>query len=176
MKKTLLILILLILSFEISAQAVKPKKEINKEGWDLPLLSQAVEGYENEAAFFDKAPSIRKDEISVTKQFFRLKSPFQIERKTISSKESNIVTTNYLEAKSFITFSVNGKIFAYSIAYTGAYSSEGEDVIDGTTYRGTSGYTGCMACFFYLDEDGDGIFEARYSTWQLPLVPDWVKK
>jgi len=171
--KILLILTFLILPFQINAQDIKSKKVIKKEGWTLPSISDAEEGGKKNPFDEDVSNNVaQKEKILIELQIFKLKTPWRVKFETVSSNKDSEI---YSEAGDFVIYLVNDKVFAYGVRTVG-YSCSKTEVINGTTYKGTCGYLGCSSHSFYLDEDGDGKFEARYYTWELPLVPDWVKK
>lgn len=58
------------------------------------------------------------------------------------------------------------KVFAYSASYVPYVVEE----------HGTRSYAGGIFTFYYYDEDGDGVFETRYSNTPSALfVPKWVR-
>ena len=163
LSKILFILIVLFFAFEINAQNEIPKKEVKAEGWNLPSTNDFKEGEKGSVML---NVSGQTEKIAVYVQVFIPKTPLRIRRETNSAdKEKAAETEVYSEIRDFRAYSINGKVFAYEIQTVGYKCSEG-----------ICGYLGCASDSFYLDEDGDGKFEARYYTWELPLVPDWTKK
>jgi hypothetical protein len=157
----LLILIILLLSFEINAQDKASNKLVKEEGWNLPSISEAVEVEKGKVTFNNKQDKDAQEEkLLIDAQAFDLKKPI---RDKVDAESSDSETV-YRVTRSFIIYSLNGKVFAYSLPYVGAYTSN-DKVINGVTYKGVSGYLGCAGEFYYLDEDGDGKFEARYYTY-----------
>lgn len=59
-------------------------------------------------------------------------------------------------------YSAKGKVFAYAIRYT-PYLGEGQSV------------AGVLETIF-MDSDGDGLFEGRIHSIDMPALPEWVKK
>jgi hypothetical protein len=68
-------------------------------------------------------------------------------------------------ARNFISYEVNGKVFAYRFTYY-AVMTKNRQI---TTRAGAAGDV------YYIDEDGDGTFERYLGEMPLRFLPDWLK-
>lgn len=78
-----------------------------------------------------------------------------------SDKELDIFSEKRA-VEAMFAISVKGKVFAYEVTYS-PYVGKNINV------------TGIYEVF-YVDNDGDGLFEEQLHTLKLETVPEWVKK
>ena len=177
MRKIGLALILGLLFFSIgtysqSSDDSKPtllrlEKIIKQDVWEIPDLS-------NEKSFY----LTRSDGIFIKSYSFIQKVPPQkFEYYSLDEKDKSLkVFSRDCALRNSESYSVNGKIYAYSficvpIAYGDAINEKGEIVGKSMTLIGIT------LSFSLFDEDGDGKFETKYLTDKLPeVVPDWIKR
>jgi hypothetical protein len=148
----------------VSAQNSQKLREatVKKEGWLVPGRND----FRQELKVFEKDI----DGICVIHRI--LKSPSEIvvdvtgrKVKLFAKRKSN---DRIFSVREFSVYEAKGRIFAYSVSLVPL------DI----TRRGNlfyKSYIGVMYDLFYLDEDGDGIFESKYSL-SLPKLPDWVRR
>lgn len=149
----------------VSAQNSQKPREANvkKDGWIVPGLDD----------FRQEAQVIEKDIEGIRVIHHILKSPAEIfvdangRRVELFAKRKS--KDRIFSVRNFSAYEIKGRIFAYSVSLV---------PID-LTRRGNliyKSYIGAMYDLFYLDEDGDGIFESRYGGLPLPKLPDWVRR
>jgi hypothetical protein len=149
----------------VSAQnSQKPRKVVVKrEGWLIPgrddfkQVSKVVEKNIEGVAINQKVLDART-EIIVDVDGNRIK-PF-VRRK------SNVPLYS---VRGFSMYESNGRVFAYGVDLVPVSFIRGKNYWEKT-------YAGAMYNLFYVDEDGDGIFESRYSGLPLRQLPGWVQR
>jgi hypothetical protein len=163
-----LVLLGAILSLQIhlvSAQeSQKPHKvTVNKDGWLVP----GRDDFKKESKVIEK----NIDGVEVTHRI--MESPAEIfvdvSGKTVELFAKRKSDALILSVRGFSVYEANGRVFAYGITLVPV------DV----TKRGKlyyKSYIGAMYSLFYLDENGDGIFESRYVGLPLPSLPDWARQ
>jgi hypothetical protein len=72
------------------------------------------------------------------------------------------IFTNKRQIAVMSEYSAKGKVFAYAITYT-RYLGKDQSV------------AGVLESIF-MDSDGDGLFEERIHSTEMPPLPDWVKR
>jgi hypothetical protein len=149
----------------VSAQnSQKPRKVVvKKEGWLIPgrddfkqvsnIVEKNIEGITATQKVLD-APN----EIVVDVDGNRVE-PF-VKRKS---------NARLLSVRSFSAYESNGRVFAYGVSLVPVFFTRGKNYWEKT-------YAGAMYNLFYVDNDGDGIFESRYGGLPLPQLPEWVRR
>jgi hypothetical protein len=149
----------------VSAQdSQKPRKVmVKKEGWLIPgrddfkQVSKVVEKNIDDVAVIHRileAPT----EIIVDVDGNRVK-PF-VRRKS---------DVRLFSVRGFSVYESNGRVFAYGVALVPVFFIRGKNYWEKT-------YAGAMYNLFYVDEDGDGIYESRHGGLPLPKLPEWVRR
>lgn len=144
--------------------AQKPRKVVvKKDGWLIPgrndfkQVSEVVEKNIEGAAVTQKvldAPT----EIIVDVDGNRVE-PFV-------TRKSNV---RLFSVRGFSAYESNGRLFAYGVSLVPVFFVRGKNYWQKT-------YAGAMYNLFYVDEDGDGIFESRYNGLPLRQLPEWVRR
>ena len=152
-------------TYFVSAQeSRKPRKVmVNKDGWLVP----------GQDYFKTESKVVKKniEGIEVTHRI--MASPAEI-FVDVSGKRVELYAKRksddwIFSVRDLSVYEVNGRIFAYGVTLVPV------DV----TRRGNlyyKSYIGAMYSLFYFDEDGNGIFESRYSGLPLPKLPDWARR
>lgn len=148
----------------VCAQASqKPRKVVvKKEGWLIPG---------------------RDDFKQVAKVVEKNIEGVDVTRKELESPAEIIVDVNgsrvkpYARRKSAVRlFSVRGfdvyeskeRVFAYGVELVPVFFIRGKNYWEKT-------YAGAIYNLFYVDENGDGVFESRYVGLPLRPLPEWVR-
>ncbi len=149
----------------ISAQESPKSRKVtvNKDGWLVP----GRDDFKKESKVVGK----NIDGVEVTHRI--MESPAEI-FVDVSGKRVELFAKRksdemLLSVRGFSVYEANGRIFAYGVTLVPV------DV----TRRGKlyyKSYVGAMYSLFYLDEDGDGVFESRYVDLPLPKLPEWVRR
>jgi hypothetical protein len=149
-----------------SAQASRqPRKVVvKKEGWLIPgrddfkRLSKVVEKNIEGVAVTHKiyeAP----DEIIVDAEGRRVKTLFVRRRSDVRLHA----------VRRFSAYEADGRVFAYEVGLVPVFTTKGKNYWE-------KSYAGAMYILFYVDEDGDGVYESRFSGWPLRELPEWVRR
>lgn len=153
----------LLLSF---VSGINAQKVIKKDGWVLPFDETTTKAglKKKEIIGNDNTISNLKSIREVDVQFFQLLRPVlvTIDSYIVNENKSIIVKSTNYEVRNYAAYSLYNKVFAYEITYYGVSLSEGRKE-----------YLGCLTSAFYIDEDGDGLFETRY--YEIEKVPNWVE-
>lgn len=163
---SILVLLAVILFPQIVAaqSPQKPRKAVvKKEGWLIPgrddfkQVSQVAEKKIEGVAIIQKL----------------LKAPAEI----IVDLDGNRVNpwvkrkpdVRHFSVRNFSIYESKGRVFAYGV-----------DLVPILYFKWKGGwgktYAAAMHNLFYVDGDGDGIFESRYDEFPLRQVPDWVRR
>ncbi|GEM_PF-2982228 len=141
-----------------TSQSKPRRKVIKKEGWQIPGIKDFTK--------VSNVKPLRVNDIEVSQKVY------QSESEPIVDIRGNTIELNKQKAnnplfavRDFIVYEVKGHIFGYGVTLI-PVQLQGETRI----------YAGAMYNMFYLDEDGNGIFEARYSGLPLPDLPQWIKQ
>jgi hypothetical protein len=139
------------------------KVTVNKDGWLVPgrddfkreskVIGENIQGVEVTNRIMESPTEIFVDGSGKRVELF-------------AKRKSNGLV---FSVRGFSVYEVNGRIFGYGVTLVPV------DV----TRRGKlyyKSYIGAMYSLFYLDEDGDGIFESRYGGLPLPQLPDWARR
>lgn len=133
------------------------RKIAKKTGWTLPASPETLGTL--------KTGTIRLGSSMVLKRQLQLHSEplFTLDRFIV---EDGVLTlsSQLCVVREVYALEVAGKTFAYEAVFVEVA------LLDG----GVRQYVGRAYRIFYYDEDGDGLFEARY-TLQPQTVPDWAK-
>lgn len=149
MKK--LVLIVFILS--CFSYSFGQEKLVNEEGWELPKTGEV-----------EKEREIVIEDIKVTENTLNVES-----KPIITLRESDSC-----EIRRAISYQVKNRIFAYKFSCV-PFTDIGFRIKNYTFSR--KSYAGAMFHFYYLDEDGDDLFEIRYSSLKtIETLPNWVKE
>jgi hypothetical protein len=149
----------------ISAQdSQKPRKIlVKKEGWLVP----------GQNYFKDVSEVVEKniEGVAVTQKV--LKAPTEIivdvDGNTVKPFVKRKSSVRLFSVYSFSVYESKGRIFAYGVDLVPVFFIRGKDYWE-------KSYAGAMYDLFYVDEDGDGIFESRYGGLPLRQLPDWVRR
>ena len=149
----------------VSAQtSQKPRKVVvKKEGWLIPgrddfkqvseIVEKNIEGVSVTQKVFDAPNEIIVDvDGNKVKPFVRRKSDVRL-----------------FSVRGFSVYESNGRVFAYGVSLVPVFFMRGKNYWEKT-------YAGAMYSLFYVDEDGDGIFESRYGGLPLRALPEWVRR
>ena len=71
--------------------------------------------------------------------------------------------------RGFGVYEANGRVFAYGVDLVPVFFTRGKNYWEKM-------YAGAMYNLFYVDEDGDGVFESRYGGLPLRQLPEWVRR
>jgi hypothetical protein len=140
-----------------------PKIMVKKEGWLIPgrdsfkQVSEVVKKNVEGVAVTQKvleAPT----EIIVDMDGNRIK-PFVRRKSDVSC----------FSVRGFSVYESKGRVFAYGVALVPVFFIRGKNYWEKI-------YAGAMYNLFYVDEDGDGVFESRSSGFALRELPEWVRR
>lgn len=139
--------------------APMPPKVVRHDGWPIPGVRK-----------FTVVANVQEMEIEGTKvRRKKLQSTTEplvdLEGYSVGKDGEILIKTIPCAVRYLFAYEANGHLFSYETVFIGT-----------KVYRdGTRESTGASYTVFYYDEDGNGSFEARYSTGTLAKLPDWVK-
>ena len=150
----------------VSAQTSRQPRnvELKKEGWLIPgrdyfrKLSKVAEKETEGVAVTHKileAPA----EIFVDAEGRRVEQLF-VRRKP---------DVMFYAVRRFSVYESGGRAFAYEVGLVPVFVNRGRNYWAKT-------YAGAIYIVFYVDEDGDGVFESRYSGWPLRELPERLRR
>ena len=155
--------------FLVNAQTSKKTKirepfrqeTVARSGWTSPVFAKGVSEVQDETVEIieDVEIQIKLHKLEKEQQVFIETCDADYDNKAIVDNKRN----NYAVGN-FVTYETEGKIFAYHVNFIG--------LIVGENYMA---YAGCLGQMLYVDEDGDGRFEARCDGTKLKSLPQWVK-
>jgi hypothetical protein len=161
-----IILLGLILSPEILVAQVsqKPRKVVvKKEGWLIP----GRDGFQKVSKVVEK----NIEGVAVTHKI--LEAPAEIivdveghKVKPFVRRKSDV---RLFSVRGFSVYESEGRIFAYGVALVPVFFTRGKNYWEKT-------YAGAMYNLFYVDDDGDGVFESRYGGLPLRELPAWLRR
>ena len=166
--KTFLLLILLTLTGMAAAvngqssAAVKAPliyRSTKVTGWNIPQVDKTKEFSENELLI----QNVRVKERRYEGERFNEKPLDLYSQRDDGTVE---VTTLSADLQTLSRLEVSGKIFAYCAIYFQVATSE----------KAGKAYFGPPIRIYFVDGDGDGLFESRYycPTGEFDKIPDWV--
>lgn len=129
-------------------------KNIRQGGWAIPKTRYTP----NKKSVKDTIDGIEVQRRSVT-PYARI---VDYENYFIQSNSELTISSQKRRLDVIVEISVKGKVFAYEVTYS-PYLGENINV------------TGIFEVF-YVDNDGDGLFEERLHAIELKTVPKWVSK
>lgn len=156
----------------VSAQAVavsaQPRQEprhvaVKKEGWLIPGRD-----------YFRKLSRVAvKDVEGVAVTHKILDAPFEVivgggglRVNPYARRRSGVILHSVREVS---TYEANGRVFAYGIKLVPVVFTRGRNYWE-------KSYLGAMHVMFYIDDDGDGVFESRYAGWPLRELPERLRR
>lgn len=163
----LLILLATLLSPQIIVCAQDSRKlrkaVVKKEGWLIPgrddfkqvskVVVKNIEGVDvTQKELVSPAEIIVDVDGSRVKPFVRRKSDVRL-----------------FSVRGFGVYESNGRVFAYGVNLVPVFFIRGKDYWE-------KAYAGAMYNLFYVDENGDGVFESRYGGLPLRQLPEWVRR
>ena len=86
--------------------------------------------------------------------------------KPLGERKPNV---QLFSVRGFSVYESDGRVFAYGVALVPVFFERGKKYTQKM-------YAGAMYNLFHVDEDGDGIFEARYAGLPLRELPDWLRR
>ena len=152
------------ISFVAAQDSQKSRQPaVKKEGWIVPGRDS-----------FNQVSKILEEnieDVNVTQKILKAQNEIFVE---LSGKTVEPFVKRKSAAQRFVihgvtAFESKGHVFAYAVYLVPV------SVIRGKNYW-EKVYMGAMYSVFYLDENGDGIFESRYGSFNLPKLPEWVRR
>lgn len=134
-------------------------KIIIKDGWAIPLVEKTKLVNEGSVTIQNQSVKIKaykpQETMNLKANYFAL-----LEDDTLVQAEK------IFEIVSIASYNLNENTFAYRI--------NANEIETGKDNKQT--VTDNAFTIFYIDEDGDGKFEAMYlNQYELPKFPDWIK-
>ncbi len=130
---------------------------IKKEGWAIPLTINQVPNKVG-VKYIDGL-------VIETKALLPEERPIDFENYYSRSDNEIIISANRCLVRNFIAFESKGKRFAYQVIYNPL----------GKDYEKDGNLIAAVYNIFYVDKDGDGLFDERLQQTQFPPLPEWVK-
>ena len=128
-------------------------KTIRIEGWRIPRAS-----YTSRNKTFD----VKVDDIPVrSRTLTPTNSVVDYENYFVHSAEEVRISTAKRRIVAMSDYSYKGSVFAYVIRYE--------------PYRADDLSVSALFEVKFIDYDGDGVFETRIQSIEMPQLPDWVK-
>lgn len=146
-----------------AAEAYKSlDRVVKKNGWNIPVEAEKYQG---------ASWAARIENYSVTIQSYELAKPVEMKWDSYALRNEDnslkITERGYtFEVRTLAAYIAEGKVFAYEL----------KGVPTTITLNGLRSYAGAVISSFYVDEDGDGIFETRYMSKLPDKIPDWIIK
>jgi hypothetical protein len=129
-----------------------------KEGWTIPIMNYLPP---NKIGVADiEGVLVEKKALSPEE------APVNFENYYIRSNNEIKISNKRCLVRNIIAFESKGRRFAYQVIYS-PMSDEGDR--SGET-------TGAVYNIYFMDNDGDGIFEERLQQTRIPSPPQWVRE
>jgi len=130
-----------------------------KDGWLTPEIKRLQKIVTTEESFIDGL-AVKKNRLEIPKEVDEKIDIYWLDRGDL------LLHSVTASVRAVFSYEREKKIFAYSASYVPYTVDE----------NGIRSSIGGVYIFYYYDEDGDGIFETRYSnvTSELP-IPKWVR-
>lgn len=137
----------------------KMKKIIKKHGWDVVKEMNFTSQHD----FPVKFQNIDGVPVKITLSGKYPEQTCKLENYLMRSKEELEIQQIGCKVYSIFSYEFNGKIFAYKFDFA---------AID----LKTNNQLGMIIPTYYIDNDGDKVFEELNTSMELETVPDWVKQ
>jgi hypothetical protein len=150
MKKFVFIttIILFLFSYNFAQKTV-----VNEKGWKIPKTGK-----------IEKQQEIFIEEIKTTENTLTINANSFIKLKDSKS----------CEIRRAVSYQIKNRIFAYKFSCV-PFAETQSKTKKGVTNR--KDYAGAIFHFYFVDNDGDSLFEIKYSSLKMmESLPSWVKK
>lgn len=134
--------------------------KVEKDGWLIPGSDRFTEEGETRSVMADGVEVYQKKMRSPVKDPLVNGHGHTVGPDAVSKPGSRL-----LAVREFHSYEVGGRTFAYLVLLVPVEVAA----------NGARTYFGAMYSLYYYDEDGDGVFETRYSALRSLKVPAWAR-